>query len=175
MIHMKKEALLLIDIQEIYFVPGQYLLHKPQDAADNAKILLDKFRAEEKTIIHIKHGFKAFSEIHKTVKPLSSEKVVIKQYPSAFLGTDLDEYLKSQNIENLVVAGMMSHMCVDTTVRACQDYGYGVTVIEDACTTKDLCYNDKILNAETVHSVFMASLNGMFARVMKLKEYMNLK
>lgn len=172
---MKKEALLLIDIQEIYFVPGPYLLHKPQVAADNAKILLDRFREEEKTIIHIKHDFKSCSKIHKTVKPLSNEKVIIKQYPSAFLGTDLEEYLKSQNVENLVVAGMMSHMCVDTTVRACQDYGYGVTVIENACTTKDLCYNNKILDAETVHNAFMASLNGMFARVIKLDEYMNLK
>lgn len=66
---------------------------------------------------------------------------------------------------------MMSHMCVDTAVRACQDYGYEVVLIEDACTTKDLMFQGKMKDALTVHTTFMASLEGMFAKVMKLEDY----
>ena len=54
---MSKEALLLIDIQDIYFTPGPLLLHKPKAAAENASRLLKKFRAENKTVIHIQHNF----------------------------------------------------------------------------------------------------------------------
>lgn len=127
---MKKEALLLIDIQDVYFMPGPLRLHKPHQAAQKAAMLLERFRREGKTVIHVKHQFKLFSDIHKTVKPTENEKVICKKYPSSFLETDLQEYLQKNGIEKIVVAGMMSHMCVDTTVRACQDYGYEVVVID---------------------------------------------
>lgn len=170
---MKKEALLLIDIQDVYFTPGPYLLHKPQKAVDNARVLLEKFRTEGKTVIHVKHDFKMFSGIHKTVSPVYGEKIIFKKKPSSFLDTELEEFLKSNDIEKIVIAGMMSHMCVDTTVRACQDYGYEVVVIDDACTTKALKRNGVKIDAVTVHDVFMASLDGMFAKVMKIDEYLS--
>lgn len=169
---MKNEALLLIDIQDVYFTPGPYLLHNPCEAADKASVVLEKFREEGKTVVHIRHDFKMFSNIHKKVSPLQTEKVILKKYPSSFLETDLQEYLKSQNIEKLVVAGMMSHMCVDTTVRACQNYGYDVTVIEDACTTMDLTFQGRKRKASDVHDTFMASLDGMFAKVVNLEQYL---
>lgn len=168
---MKKEALILIDIQDVYFVPGPYFLHKPKEAARKAGVLLERFRTEKKTIVHIKHNFDAFAKIHKLVAPLSNEKIIVKEYPNAFLGTELQEYLVGQGIVKLVVAGMMSHMCVDTTVRACQDYGYEVVVIEDACTTKNLLFHGTKIPAETVHAAFMAALDKMFAKVMKLEDY----
>ncbi len=168
---MKKEALLLIDIQNVYFVPGALRLHRPHQAAKKAAILLETFRREGKPVIHVKHHFKMFSNIHKLVQPANNEKIIEKEYPSSFLGTELNEYLQKNDIEKIVVAGMMSHMCVDTTVRACQDYGYEVVVIEDACATKDLQFRKKRIDAETVHAVFMASLEGMFAKVIKLEEY----
>ena len=169
---MNKEALLLIDIQNIYFTPGNMLLHKPEDAAKRAAALLTKFRTEGKDVIHVQHNFAELSEFYSLVKPLDGEKVIHKQYPSSFLGTDLHEYLQEKGIKILVVAGMMSHMCVDTTVRACQDYCYEVIVIEDACTTKALEFGEQKIEAETVHAVYMASLNNMFARVMKLEDYL---
>ncbi len=168
---MKKEALLLIDIQNVYFTPGPLLLNKPKEAADKAALLLEQFRKEEKLVIHIRHHFKALSGIHKRVKPIAGEKVIQKEYPSSFSRTDLQEFLKANDVTHMVVAGMMSHMCVDTTVRECQNYGYEVTLIEDACTTQNLEFRGKKLPAETVHDVFMASLDGMFAKVMTLEEY----
>ena len=167
-----KEALLLIDIQDIYFTPGPMLLHKPRCAAKNAARVLEKFRAEDKIVIHVQHNFKVLSGIHSLVKPIEGEKIIHKEYPSSFLGTELREYFQENEITDLVVAGMMSHMCVDTTVRACQDYGYNVTLIDDACTTMSLKHDGKKIDAETVHAVYMASLADGFANVIKTDEYL---
>ncbi|SEQ46770.1 Nicotinamidase-related amidase [Lachnospiraceae bacterium NE2001] len=169
---MSKEALILIDIQNIYFTPGPMLLHKPKCAAEKAAQLLDKFRKEGKTVIHVQHNFKMLSGIHSLVKPLEGERIVHKDYPNSFLETKLKEYLDEAGAEKLVIAGMMSHMCVDTTVRACQNYGYDVTVIDDACTTMSLEYDKKKIDAETVHAVYMASLADGFANVIKLENYL---
>lgn len=168
---MKKEALLLIDIQDIYFTPGPLLLDNPTKAAKNAAVLLERFRNDEKPVIHVKHNFEAYSDINEIVKPIGNEKIVYKDYPNSFLKTDLEEYLVQNDIEQLVVAGMMSHMCIDTTVRACQNYGYKVTLIEDACTTQSLKFKDVEIPAKIVHNTYMASLDGMFAKVMTLEEY----
>ena len=168
---MKKEVLLLIDIQDVYFTPGPLLLNKPKEAANTAALLLERFRKEEKLVIHIKHNFNVLSGIHKSVKPIEGEKIIQKEYPSSFSGTDLQEFLKTNEATHIIVAGMMSHMCVDTTVRECQNYGYEVILIEDACTTQNLKFRGKKLPAEIVHDVFMASLDGMFAKVMTLEEY----
>ena len=169
---MSKEALLLIDIQDIYFTPGPMLLHIPCETADKAAKLLARFRKEGKTVIHIRHEFPMFSGIHKKVKPLEGERIIRKEYPNSFLETELREYLEKQGVEKIVVAGMMSHMCVDTTVRACQNYHYDVTVIEDACTTMPLRFNGRKIDAETVHAVYMASLADGFAKVIRLEEYL---
>ena len=148
------------------------LLHKPRCAAKNAARVLEKFRAEDKTVIHVQHNFKVLSGIHSLVKPKEGEKIVYKEYPSSFLGTDLRKYLLENEITDIVVAGMMSHMCVDTTVRACQDYGYNVTLIDDACTTMSLKHDGKKIDAETVHAVYMASLADGFANVIKTEKYL---
>ena len=169
---MSNEALLLIDIQDIYFTPGPLLLNKPKEAALKAAQLLAKFRKEGKHVLHVQHDFDILCGISKLVKPLENEIIIRKQFPNSFLGTGLREYLQQHDITSLVVAGMMSHMCVDTTVRACQDYGYDVTVIDDACTTKPLKYNGRKIDADTVHSVYMASLSDGFAKVIKLENYL---
>lgn len=168
---MKKEALVLIDIQDVYFTPGPFLLHKPIEAAEKAAILLEKFRNSGKTVVHVKHSMKLHGGIHKLVKPLDGEKIVQKDYPSSFLNTDLQKFLQENQIERVVVAGMMSHMCVSTTVRECQNFGYEVIVVEDACTTKDLVFHGKTIDAETVHASHMAALDKMFANVMSLEEF----
>ena len=172
--NVKKEALLLIDIQDIYFTPGPMLLHYPRCAAKNATLILEKFRNEKKTVIHVQHNFKIRSGIYSLVKPVEGEKIIHKEYPSSFLETGLREFLQEQGITDIVVCGMMTHMCVDTTVRACQDYGYNVTVIDNACTTMSLKHDGKKIDAETVHAVYMASLADGFADVIKADEYLEL-
>lgn len=172
-------ALILIDIQNIYFTEGGYKLSNPEKAAANANALLESFRRKKLPVIHIKHLFANngyeetvdyLRDFHSSVTPLADEPVVEKNYPSSFLGTKLHEILQSGGINELVIAGMMSHMCIDTTVRAAQDYGYKVTVVEDACTTKPLQFHNEILAAEMVHKVIMTSLQPVFAKVVTTDE-----
>ena len=77
----------------------------------------------------------------------------------------MDAYLKSLRIDTLIVCGMMTHMCVDTTVRAAMDYGYQVKLVADACATMDLKLNGENIPAETVHKVFISALDGVFATI----------
>jgi nicotinamidase-related amidase len=176
-----KTALLIIDVQNDYFPGGKSALHNPLAALANIEKLLGLFRARQLPVIHIQHvntraGATFFLPdtegvlIHEKVRPLENEFLVMKHAPSSFLNTKLFDILQANGITNLVVCGMMSHMCVDTTVRACMDYGLKVTLPEDACATKDLAFNGKIIPAETVHQTFMASLNGMFAQVVETKD-----
>ena len=79
---------------------------------------------------------------------------------------------RSLEITDVVIVGMMSHMCVNTTARVCQNYGYEVTVIEDACTTKSLVWKGQEIDAVTNHNVHMAGINGAFAEVITLSEYL---
>ena len=60
---------------------------------------------------------------------------------------------------------MMTHMCVDTTVRAAMDYGYQVKLVADACATMDLKRNGETIPAEIVHKTFIAALDGVFATI----------
>jgi nicotinamidase-related amidase len=76
-------------------------------------------------------------------------------------------------ITELVICGAMSHMCIDTTVRAAKELGFKCILIADACATRNLKFGDEILPAQTVHSVFMAALDGTFATIMTAEEYLS--
>ncbi len=94
------------------------------------------------------------AEISDRIAPQPEDKVIVKHYPNSFHDTELDAYLKGLGIEKLIVCGMMTHMCVDTTVRAAMDYGYEVTVVADACATMDLTYKNDTIDAGTVQKTF---------------------
>jgi len=106
------------------------------------------------------------------IEPLSTEKVIVKHELSSFYDTALQEELKKQGITKLVVCGMMTHMCVDTTVRAAKDLGYEVSLIADACATKSLNWMGESISADVVQKVYLASLEGGFADVIDYKTYL---
>ena len=178
-----KRALLLVDIQNDYFPGGSNELHQPEEAAAHASETLTFFRSHSLPVFHVRHisvrpGATFFlpdtagSEIHESVAPAAGETVLIKHAPNSFLQTGLADELRRQGIEHLVICGMMSHMCIDTTVRAAQDFGFTVTLLEDACATKNLSWNCKVLPAETVHQTIMASLQGVFAEVLTTQSFL---
>jgi nicotinamidase-related amidase len=122
-----KTALLIIDVQDFYFPGGKMELVNPQAAADNTALLLSYFREKGMPVIHIKHESKTQSDIQSTIKPIEGEKIITKKEVSAFNGTDLNDYLKSLGVKNLVICGMQTHMCVEGAVRAGYDLGYKIT------------------------------------------------
>lgn len=177
-----QQALLLIDIQNDYFADGLMPLVNPEAALKNTAKILADFRNEGLAVIHVQH-INAHPEatfflpdtegvkIHPELEPLPNEPVVTKHAPNGFFETTLLDLLCQNDISELVVCGMMSHMCIDTTVRAAKDYGFKVTLLFDACATKDLFFENQIVPAETVHRTFMAALNGMFAEVIHTTDF----
>ena len=176
-------ALVIIDIQNDYFENGRMPLVGSVEASLNARQILDKFRAEGLPVIHIQHiaerPASTFfipqtkgSDIHDNVKPVSNEKVIIKHYPNGFRETELLEYLRTNNITDLVICGMMTHMCVDATVRAAKDFGFNCIVIGDACATRDLEINGESVKAAEVHKSFLAAFGGFYATVKMTRQYL---
>ncbi len=179
-----KEALLLIDIQNDYFPGGKMELVSMEEAAKKAGELLKAFRTAGKPVFFIKHmstrsdatffvpGTQG-TDIHSSVSPLPEETVIEKHFPNSFLQTELLSVLKESEVTDLIICGAMSHMCIDTTVRAAKELGFKCTLIADACATRNLKFGEEILPAQTVHASFMAALDGMFATIMTADEYLN--
>ncbi len=105
-------------------------------------------------------------EIHPSVSPEPGEPVIVKHYPNGFHETNLYDLIKETGVTELVVAGMMTHMCIDTTVRAAKDYTIPVTLLHDACATRDLDFQGVTVPAAQVQAAYLASLSGMFAKVL---------
>ena len=177
-----KPALLVIDIQNDYFPGGKMELFGMELAAANAGQLIDLFRKNNWPVIFIQHLASnpraSFfipetpgAEIHESVRPSENEKVIIKNYPNSFRNTELQAHLQPLQQTELVVCGAMSHMCVDTTVRAAFDLGYACTLISDACATRDLVFNDQKVKAVNVQLAYMAALNGTFAEVITTRQF----
>jgi len=173
MIHAQKSntALLLIDIQDFYFPGGKMELVNPEPAARKAATILDEFRNEKLTVVHIRHNSEPGGEINNIVKPVQGEMVFSKNEVNSFLGTGLDDYLKSKNIKTLVICGMQTHMCVEAATRAGKDLGYKCVLIHDACATRDLKFNDKTVKAEDVHYSTLSTLKS-YASLISADEFL---
>lgn len=174
-------ALLIIDIQNDYFPGGAMELVGSHAAGERAGELLRVFRDQQLPVIHIQHqstrpgatylrAGTPGGEIHPSVAPIAGETVFTKQYPNSFRDTPLLEHLKSHGIDRLMIAGMMTHMCVDTSTRAAADYGFQCALVHDACATRALTFGGVTVPAENVHAAFIASLSGMFAKAASANE-----
>lgn len=179
-------ALVVIDVQNDYFPGGKMTLNGAEQTAANTALLLQKFRSEKRTIIHIQHidpesaPFLAAgtvgAELYPKVTPLPGEKVITKQYPNSFRETALLAYLKEKHITHLVIAGMMTDVCVDATVRAAKDFDLNTIVIGDACATKERTLYGKVIPAQQIHTAYLAGLTAvgnLYAEVWQTKDYLN--
>lgn len=182
---MSKQALIVIDIQNEYFENGALPLVNPVEASLNAGKVIEHFRAKNLPIAHIQHvsanpelmpifveGTNGV-EIHENVKPLDGEKVFQKYYPNSFRETGLLEYLKENDVTEVIITGMMTHMCVDATTRAAFDFGYKCTVIGDTCASRDLEINGKTVKADDVHHAFLSALEFFYAEIKSTEEFLS--
>jgi nicotinamidase-related amidase len=175
------QALLLVDLQNDYFPGGAMELAGSPEAGIQAGMLLQAFRRAGRPIIHIQHlaarpGATFFlpgtrgAEIHPGVAPLPDETLFQKHFPNSFRETPLESHLRGLGITQLVIAGMMTHMCIDTTVRAAFDFGFSCQLAQDACATRDLTGQGVKVPAAQVQAAFLAALDGTFAKVLSVNE-----
>lgn len=181
---MHPRAFVVIDIQNDYFPSGAMALHDPDAAAEHAHRALTHARNNGVSCIVVQHinerpGATFFRPgtqgvaMHPDFLPRADETHLIKHYPNAFRETALDQELKRLGVEELVIVGMMTHMCIDTTVRAAADRAYRVTVLSDATATRDLRFGDATVPANMVQAAYLAALNGSFARVMTATQWID--
>ena len=162
----QKTALLIVDVQEFYFPGGRMQLENPELAGMNAGLLLDHFRNSEMLVYHVRHNFEPGGDIHPYVKPIEGEAVISKDQVNAFAGTGLLEMMQRDSVEQLVICGMQTHMCMEAAVRAAHDYGFTCLVASDACATRALQYEEHIIPAKNVHYSTLSTLQGSYARVL---------
>ena len=138
-------ALVVIDVQQGMFTEP-LRPHRPEALLAAIRALQDRARGEGIPILHVQHaagagdalarGTAGFA-IHAQVAPKAGEDVVVKDRCDAFLGTGLDARLRALGIGRLVIAGMQTEYCVDTTTRAAFAHGYKVVLAADAHSTFD--------------------------------------
>jgi nicotinamidase-related amidase len=175
-------GLILVDIQNDYFAGGRMELVGMDAAVENASRLLAYFRDNQKPTFHIQHistkeGATFFMpntqgvEIHDSVKPDLEDPVIKKHYPNSFRKTALLDALNNAGVDNVVICGAMSHMCIDATTRAAADLGFECTLIHDACATRNLDFGTQKVLAEDVHASFMAALSSAYAEVISCNDF----
>ncbi len=176
-------ALIIIDIQNDYFPGGRMELVGAEAAAQRAKKVLASFRDHNLPVIHIRHistrpaatfflPGTSGSEIYPSVAPLPGEAVFVKNFPNSFRETPLLEHLRGLGVDKLVLAGMMTSMCVDATARASFDLGFQNVLLHDAMATRDLSFNGATIPAAEVHGAFLAALGSVYGRIIGVTEFL---
>ena len=178
---MSKRALILVDIQNDYFPGGKWTLSGIEPATANAARLLEAARAKDELVVHVRHEaakpdapfFVAGTpgaEINPGVANRVGERVVVKNFPNSFRDTGLKKLLDDAGVTDVLIAGAMSHMCIEATTRAAADFGYVVTVAHDAAATRDLEFGGITVPAAQVHAAAMASLAFGYAKLASTDE-----
>jgi nicotinamidase-related amidase len=171
---LRDACLILIDLQNEY-LDGPVAVPDAAAAIANAAHLLQHARDSGTPIFHIAHRGKASGlfdraasrgQIAEAVAPLPGESILEKTLPNAFAGTALEAQLKATQRANIILAGLMTHMCVSSTARAALDLGFRTAVAADCCATRALPDgHGGTIDAGTVHKVALAELSDRFAIV----------
>jgi len=170
-------GIVVIDIQNDYFPGGAYPLTGSESAAVVARGVLDSARALGTAVLHFQHlATEADAtffipgtvgvEIHPLVAPVPPERHFTKGSANAFVNTGLEQLLRDEDIDHLVIMGMMSSMCIDATTRAALDLGFDVTVVHDACAAPAFEFQGTEVPGASVQAAFMAALRDAGADVL---------
>lgn len=175
---MNNTALILIDIQSGFDNTSHWGGARNNPAMEaNAAQLLAHARRLGVTTIHVQHASQSESSpLHPTADgfafkqgfaPQDGEKHIIKHVNSAFIGTDLEIFLREHMISKLIICGITTEHCVSTTTRMASNLGFDVRLIGDACHAwpKTSLDGQNTIDAEIIHNTELAILHNEFATV----------
>ncbi|MDZ4834897.1 MAG: cysteine hydrolase family protein [Candidatus Melainabacteria bacterium] len=174
---LTESVLIVVDAQREY-VDGSLPLYKIDRSLNEIKILLERARKNKTPIFHLVHHAPAgapifdpngeFVEIAEQARPVDGEPVVIKNLPGGFVNTNLHELITGTKRKNVIIAGFMTHMCIDATTRGAADLGYNATVVAATCTTRDVpSPSGGVVDATVLHNSSLAALADLVAMVVQ--------
>ncbi|WP_088102952.1 cysteine hydrolase family protein [Halalkalibacter urbisdiaboli] len=176
----KKKALIIVDVQKA-FDDKKWGERNNLNAEGNISKILQLWREKGWLVIHIQHTSdnpnsvfhpknKGFT-IKEVVEPIYKEVIINKKVNSSFIGTNLEELLKVNEVTTVVITGLTTPHCVSTTTRMSGNLGFDTYLISDATAAfgmKD--QNDTYYDAATIHNISLATLHEEFATILTTEQ-----
>ncbi len=177
---IEKTALILIDVQEGFHEAYWGKRNNP-NFEENTSKLIAKGRMKGWKLFFIRHDSLnprsplrkdyAGNDFMEIARPIEGDEILSKTVNSAFIGTRLEEKLRSEDIQKLVIAGLTTDHCVSTTVRMAANLGFEVRLVVDAIATFDRAdMNGTQISADEIQRIHLASLNGEFAELVTVEK-----
>lgn len=166
-------VLILIDYQNTY-TTGVMELEGWRPALDAAAELLASAREAGASVVHVIHDGGEGSpydiraeigQLHPSVAARDGETIVVKHAPDSFVGTDLARIIEATGRDRVVIAGFMTHMCVQFTAQGAFLAGLRATVVANACATRDLDVLGQTVPAAQVHAGALATVADLYGVV----------
>ncbi|MFL5813252.1 MAG: cysteine hydrolase family protein [Bdellovibrionia bacterium] len=173
--YQMRPALILIDIQKGFLDPVWGSRNNPT-FEENVSRLLSRWREKGGAVYHVQHlSMEEKSPLRPDrpgaafmdfAMPRASEPVIQKKVNSAFIRTGLESMLRGAGHTSLLFAGLTTDHCVSTSVRMAANLGFKTMIAADATATFNRVGHDgQKYEADWVHSVSLASLQGEFAEI----------
>ena len=181
---MAEPALILIDVQYAIDDPSWGSDRNNPDAEEKMAALLAHWRERRWPIFHIRHAStdpnstyrpgQPLFEFKREVTPIDGESIIEKSTNSAFIGTHLEELLRSQNIAQVVIAGVITNNSVEATARMSGNLGFQTFVASDATATFGRPdFAGRWRTGDEVHAMSLANLDGEYATVLGTEEILS--
>ncbi len=176
---MSKKALVVIDVQNIYF-SGKMRITYPPESLENILRAMDTAKEKGIPVVVIQHAsssmaaFRKGSEewkLHPEVARRGYDVLIEKTLPGSFTGTGLGAWLKEKGITTVVIAGYMTQMCCDTTARQAMELGFNVEFLSDATGTLAVSNDVGTVTAEELHRAILVTQQMRFSKVMSAEQW----
>ena len=176
-----KKALLVIDVQNEYF-DGKLPVSYPAGSLDNILTAMDTATAAGIAVVVVQHtaplpDSKTFRrgshewELRPEVAERPRDLLIEKNLPGSFTGTPLEEWLRDNQVDSLVISGYMTQMCCDTTARQALHMGLNVEFLSDATGTLALNNSAGQVTAEELHRAILVTQQMRFSQVMSTRDW----
>jgi len=178
----QKTALLVIDVQNEYF-DGKWPIPEGLAALERIEQVIETSQRAGATVVYIQHavttpdsgifvpGSHGFA-LHPRLHPRTDDPRIVKHYPGSFTRTALEPTLRQRNIDTIVIAGYMTHMCCDTTAREGFQRDFRVLFLNDATATRDGQHATLgRIDHQELHRATLITQASMFAQVLATSEF----